>query len=176
LARPRWAEKEKILSFAGHPLIFREEILGVLAVFTRSRLDEHDFKWLRIFADHAAVAIANARAFEEISELKRRLELENDYLREEVRAAGKFGAIVGESPALQKVLRQIELVAASRARRERVRNSSPVPSTSAVSGATVRWSESTAVRSRRSCSRASSSGTSAEHLRARSKTEWGASS
>ena len=113
LARPEWAEREQIVSFAGHPLIFRKEVLGVLAVFTRSQLDEHDFKWLRIFADHAAVAIANARAFEQISELKQKLELENDYLREEVKAACEHCGIIGKSPALQKVLRQIELVAAS---------------------------------------------------------------
>ena len=33
IARPKWAESEGIQSFAGQPLIFRGEILGVLAVF-----------------------------------------------------------------------------------------------------------------------------------------------
>jgi Nif-specific regulatory protein len=111
LARPEWAVREKIISFAGHPLRFRNEILGVLAVFSRSQLDAQDFKWLRIFADSAAVAIANARAFEEIDRLRRQLQMENDYLREEVEAVQGFGDIIGKSPALQKVLRQVELVA-----------------------------------------------------------------
>jgi transcriptional regulator with GAF, ATPase, and Fis domain len=106
-----WAEREGIHSFAAHPLVFRDETLGVLAVFSRASLDEADFDWLRTYADHAAVAIANARAFEEIDQLRRKLEMENVYLREEVKSALDFGAIVGRSPALQKVLRQIELVA-----------------------------------------------------------------
>jgi transcriptional regulator with GAF, ATPase, and Fis domain len=110
-ARPLWAKREAILSFAGHPLIFRDEILGVLAVFSRAHMDEQDFNWLRTYADHAAIAIANARAFEEIDQLRRRLEMENVYLQEEVKAALDFGDIVGQSPVLQKVLRQIELVA-----------------------------------------------------------------
>ncbi len=46
-------------------LIFRGEVLGVLGVFERAKMSPEDFKWLRTFADHAAVAIANARAFEE---------------------------------------------------------------------------------------------------------------
>ena len=111
IAHPEWARRERIHSFAGHPLVFRDEILGVLAVFSRAPLSEEDFAWLRTYADHAAVAIANARAFEEIDQLRRRLEMENVYLREEVKEALAFGDIVGASPALQKVLRQIELVA-----------------------------------------------------------------
>jgi transcriptional regulator with GAF, ATPase, and Fis domain len=113
LPRPEWAKKEKIVSFAGHPLTFRGEVLGVLAVFSRGQLGAQDFKWLRIFADSAAVAIANARAFEEIDRLRQQLEQENDYLRAEVDAAGQFGDIVGQSSALRKVLRQVGLVAQS---------------------------------------------------------------
>ncbi|HEV2915693.1 MAG TPA: sigma 54-interacting transcriptional regulator [Pyrinomonadaceae bacterium] len=111
IAHPEWARREGIRSFAGHPLVFRDEILGVLAVFSRAHLSETDFAWLRAYADHAAVAIANARAFEEIDQLRHKLEMENVYLREEVRAALDFGDLVGQSPVLQKVLRQIELVA-----------------------------------------------------------------
>ena len=64
-----WIQEESIVSFAGHPLVFRGETLGVLAVFSRERLDPSDFKWLCAFADQAAIAIANARAFEEIERL-----------------------------------------------------------------------------------------------------------
>lgn len=38
--------------------------------------------WLRMIADHVA-AIATARAFAEIEASRKRLELENEYLREE---------------------------------------------------------------------------------------------
>jgi transcriptional regulator with GAF, ATPase, and Fis domain len=70
---------------------------------------------LRIFADHAAVAIANSRAFAEIERLREQLRLENDYLREEVRQELSFGDIVGSSPALKKLLDQITLVAPTEA-------------------------------------------------------------
>jgi transcriptional regulator with GAF, ATPase, and Fis domain len=109
LVRPEWANRESIRSFAGHPLIFRNEILGALAVFSRAVIGRHQFSWLRTFADHAAVAIANARAFEEVTTLREQLELENTYLREEV--VTPFREIVGKSPALMKVLKQIEIVA-----------------------------------------------------------------
>ncbi len=111
IADPEWAERESIHSFAGQPLIFRDEILGVLALFSRAPLDEGGFTWLRMFADQAAVAIVNARAFEEIERLRQQLELENVYLREEVEVELSFGEIVGQSAALKKALEQIELVA-----------------------------------------------------------------
>ena len=134
IGRDDWLHREGIRSFVGHPLRFRGEILGVLGVFTRERLGPEKVAWLRLFADQAAVAIANARAFEEIEQLHRRLadqaavaianarafeeieqlhrrlELENEYLREEVKIAQGFGDMVGESSALRKVLDQVGLV------------------------------------------------------------------
>jgi transcriptional regulator with GAF, ATPase, and Fis domain len=110
VADPEWIRTEQIRSFAGHPLIFRGETLGVLAVFCRTPLSDEDFKWLRTFADHAAVAIANAKAFEEIDRLRGQLQAENDYLHEEM-AALESGEIVGRSPGLRKVLEQVALVA-----------------------------------------------------------------
>ncbi|MGH8047805.1 MAG: sigma 54-interacting transcriptional regulator [Chthoniobacterales bacterium] len=111
IADPEWFRSAKIRTFAGQPLVFHGEVLGVLAIFDRAVLGGGDFDWLRVFADHAAVSIANANAFEEIAYLKERLEEENSYLREEVSAVRGAGDLVGESPALRKVLQQIELVA-----------------------------------------------------------------
>ena len=68
VVRPEWAEREEIRSFAGHPLIFQEKLLGVIGLFSRRPLDEQEFTWLGLFANHAAIAIANARAFEEVAE------------------------------------------------------------------------------------------------------------
>ncbi|MDA7977450.1 MAG: sigma 54-interacting transcriptional regulator [Pirellulales bacterium] len=110
-ARGDWLRREGVQSFCGHPLVFREQILGVLAIFSRSFVSDQEFAWLRAFADSAAVAIANARAFQEIEELKAKLELENEYLREEIRTDQAFGGIVGKSLGLNKVLEQVELVA-----------------------------------------------------------------
>jgi formate hydrogenlyase transcriptional activator len=52
-----------------------------------------------------------ARAYQEICHLRGQLELENEYLQEEVLELQTFGDFVGQSPALQNILRQIEMVA-----------------------------------------------------------------
>ncbi|MBI4906588.1 MAG: sigma 54-interacting transcriptional regulator [Acidobacteria bacterium] len=111
IANPAWMAAEGIRTFAAQPLVFRGEVLGVLALFDRGVLNAAAFEWMRVFADYAAVSIANARAFEEIEHLRSRLEEENLYLREEVSEALGGGDFVGESEALQKVLRQVQLVA-----------------------------------------------------------------
>jgi transcriptional regulator with GAF, ATPase, and Fis domain len=108
---PDWAKAEGLLSFAGHAVVFRGEPLGVLAVFRHTDVDDDCFHWLRTMASAAAVALANARAFEDNESLRRQLELERDYLREEVESSGSFGEILGRSPALGRVLHQLELVA-----------------------------------------------------------------
>lgn len=111
IAHPEWTEREGIRGFIGQPLVFNGEILGVLAVFTRTPLSQHCLDWLRMIADLLAASIANARAFDEIQSLRTQLELENAYLKEEVSDAGAFGEIVGKSPALRTIIQQIELVA-----------------------------------------------------------------
>ena len=108
-ARPAWTKSEQIRSFAGQPLVFREETKGVLALFSRERLDREDLEWLRAFADQAAVAIANAQAFDQIEALKDQLQLECDYLREEKRKA--FGEVIGASAALRTPMDHVERVA-----------------------------------------------------------------
>jgi transcriptional regulator with GAF, ATPase, and Fis domain len=113
LVHPDWAQAESIVSFAGQPLAFRGDVLGVVALFSRRRLDVQDLKWLRVFADHAAVAIANARAFEEIERLKERAERERDYLREAVHDALQQGEIVAASAEMRRVLEEVGQVAQS---------------------------------------------------------------
>lgn len=106
-----WAKQEQIEGFIGHPLRFRGGIVGVLAVFLRVHPNQSTLDWLSTFAAHAAVAIGNCRAFQQIDQLRGQLELERDYLREEVVETGDFRDIVGHSPALARVLQQIDLVA-----------------------------------------------------------------
>jgi transcriptional regulator with GAF, ATPase, and Fis domain len=111
LLQREWADIEKIEAFAGQPLCFKGEVLGVVAVFSRNRIERRELGWLRVFADHAAVAIANARAFEEIEALKERLESERDYLRQAVRDALHPGAMVAESPVMQQLMREVRAIA-----------------------------------------------------------------
>ncbi|MDB5384378.1 MAG: Sigma 54 interacting domain protein [Planctomycetaceae bacterium] len=111
VADPEWVRDERIVSFAGHPLMHRGQVLGVLGLFAREQPGAACFEWLRMIADHLAAAIANARALAEIEALKRQLEQENEYLREEVLQRESYGELVGQGPALQAVARQIDLVA-----------------------------------------------------------------
>ena len=52
-----------------------------------------------------------AQANERLAELTARLAREKDYLEEEIRTEGRFDEIIGDSPALADVLRQVEAVA-----------------------------------------------------------------
>jgi transcriptional regulator with GAF, ATPase, and Fis domain len=106
-----WLQAERIRGFVGAPLVFRDEVLGVVGSFSRVLPPEEMRQWGRVFADHIAAAIANARAFEEIQRLKSQLEQQNAYLREEVVVAKAFGDLVGQSAALGQVVSQIDLVA-----------------------------------------------------------------
>lgn len=115
IAYPDWAAKEGIYGFAGQPLIFRGKVLGVLAIFSQFILDDEFLNCLRMIADHAATAIANASAFDAIERLKQKLEAENAYLRQELFDVASVGGIVGKSYHLQRVLNQVEMVAPTNA-------------------------------------------------------------
>ena len=91
---------------------FRDEMLGVLGVPPGS-IAEEEFGWLLMFANQAASAIANARAFSELDRLRQQLESHNAYLKEEVDNVLNFGSIVGRSSALRHVLQQVDDVAAT---------------------------------------------------------------
>ncbi len=110
LTEPEWARAEHIHSFAGQPLICRDEMLGVLSVFTRDKLEQGGLGMLRMVADHLAYAIANARAFETINRLKQQIELENAYLREEINEAQSFRGIIGQSAGIEQIRRLIRMV------------------------------------------------------------------
>jgi transcriptional regulator with GAF, ATPase, and Fis domain len=111
LSRRDWATAEDIHGIDAQPIRYKDEVLGVLALFTRIPIPEQGPAWLRIFADHIAVAFVNARAFEENDRLRSRLELETAYLREEVREAKALGDIIGQSANLRQLQRQIHMVA-----------------------------------------------------------------
>ena len=110
LPNKQWMRDNGLRSFAGYPLKFRWELLGVIAMFGRRPLSEEEFERLAIFANQAAIAIKNAQLFTEVAQLTNRLEAENLYLREEIKLNHNFEEIVGESPIITSVLRLIEQV------------------------------------------------------------------
>jgi formate hydrogenlyase transcriptional activator len=111
IADHAWVKREGIVGFAGQPLVHRGDVLGVLAFFTRVRMDQDTISMLRMVADHLASALVNAWSFEEIERLKKQIEMENAYLRKEVDTASPAGVLIGVSPAMQHLRRRIELVA-----------------------------------------------------------------
>ena len=70
------------------------------------RLPQDDLAFLGQIARQVAIAIENARAFGEVSELKNKLALEKLYLEDEIRSELKFEEIVGKSEALRRVLQR----------------------------------------------------------------------
>jgi transcriptional regulator with GAF, ATPase, and Fis domain len=110
-----WLESERVRGFHLTPIMYKGEVLGVLTGFTRLLMPAEIRPWGRIFADHVGVAVANARAFEEIQRLKAQVELQNAYLQEEVVEAKAFGDLVGQSFALRQINSQIDLVAPTEA-------------------------------------------------------------
>lgn len=75
--------------------------------------DEREYAvgFIRDITSRKKIEGEQASAFEEINRLRKQLELENEYLHEEVRELQAFGNIIGNSLALQHILRQIEMVA-----------------------------------------------------------------
>jgi formate hydrogenlyase transcriptional activator len=103
----RWAHDNQLVSFAGYPLVFRSELVGVLGMFSRRRLDAEHFQSFEVFATQAATAIKTARLFTEVEQLKDRLLVENRYLQDEARVDAELGEIIGVSAAIQRVLQDV---------------------------------------------------------------------
>jgi formate hydrogenlyase transcriptional activator len=95
------------------PLTTARRRLGALVFACKQAgvYDTADVDFLRRVADQVAVAVENALAFDEIEALKDKLHQEKVYLEEEVRNAHNFDDIIGESAALRRVLKQVEVVA-----------------------------------------------------------------
>src|SRR5262245_41396894 len=95
------------------PLLLHERVLGALDIGRRREdmFKPEDVELLSEVAKQIAIAVENAQAYREITELKDRLAKENLYLEEEVRTEHNFAEIVGESAALRRVLKEVEVVA-----------------------------------------------------------------
>src|SRR5262249_32991785 len=59
LASPEWARRENIRALCGQPPIHSRLVIGVLAVFFRTRLVAGILMWLRLIADRIAAVIAD---------------------------------------------------------------------------------------------------------------------
>ena len=111
LPNKQWMKDNGLQSFAGYPLVFRGDVLGVIAMFGRRPLADDECERLATFAHQAATAITNAQLFAEVEQLTNRLQAENVYLLEEIKLEHHFDEIIGESQAMKAVLKKVEQVA-----------------------------------------------------------------
>ena len=105
--------QEGIRAALSVPMAMKGRFLGTLNVGHREpgRYGESDASSLTAIAEQVALALENLLAYEQIAALKARLEEENLYLQEEVRSEAAFGDVVGESPAMLRVLANVRKVA-----------------------------------------------------------------
>lgn len=104
---------EGIKSGCGFPLIAHGRLLGTLALasMTEETFPDSDIELLSHVADQIAIAVENALQFRELEELKNKLTAEKLYLEEEIKTEHNFAEIIGQSPALKHVLKEVETVA-----------------------------------------------------------------
>ena len=104
-------EESGVVAAGARPLEFRGELLGVIGMISQRPFDPHEFELLGIFAEQAAMAIKSAHVFQELERYKARLQVENAYLKEEIRTERGFEEIIGHSSALRAVLKKVRQVA-----------------------------------------------------------------
>src|ERR1700752_1993616 len=109
------AAAEGLKAACNIPLVNRGRALGILSILrtTETPFTPEDVDFLSRASGPIAIAVENALAYQEISELKDKLAQEKLYLEEEFRSEMGFEQIIGNSPALKHVLEMVETVAPS---------------------------------------------------------------
>jgi formate hydrogenlyase transcriptional activator len=104
---------EGIESICLLPLCRRNRVLGVLflARLRKNAFTPPEIEFLSQIAGQVAIAIDNAFAYCQITELRDQLTQEKLYLEDELRSEMNFEEIIGNSSILRKVLCQVEAVA-----------------------------------------------------------------
>jgi formate hydrogenlyase transcriptional activator len=95
------------------PLIARDRAIGTLDLgrMTDDAWTPGDVEFLAQVASQIAMTVENSLAFRELAEIKERLATEKLYLEDEIRLDQNIGNMVGEGPAFQGVLKNIQTVA-----------------------------------------------------------------
>jgi len=109
------AAAEGLKAACNIPLVNRGRALGIMSILrtTETPLTPDDVDFLSRASGPIAIAVENALAYREISELRDKLAQEKLYLEEEFRSEMGFEQIIGGSTALKHVLQQVETVAPS---------------------------------------------------------------
>jgi len=109
----RHAVENGVRSGCAVPLITHDRTVGALSVVSsrENAFGEADAWLLSQCAKQIAIAVENVLAYQEIATLKDRLNKEKLYLEDEIRSELNFAEIIGESPAIKQVLKQVGIVA-----------------------------------------------------------------
>src|SRR5246127_4481667 len=109
------AAAEGLKAACNIPLVNRGRALGILSIVrtTETPFTPEDVDFLSRASGPIAIAVENALAYREISELKDKLAQEKVYLEEEFRTEMGFEQIIGNSSGLKHVLQLVETVAPS---------------------------------------------------------------
>jgi formate hydrogenlyase transcriptional activator len=104
---------EGVKSFCCVPLLSHDRALGAFNVgsVVPDAFSRLDVELLAQVAQQLAIAVENGLAYQQIAELKEKLNTEKLYLEDEIRTERNFEEIIGHSPALREVLSQVEIVA-----------------------------------------------------------------
>jgi len=107
------ALKAGLRSGMGVPLIAKGKTIGTLNMTSKvvGQYSGEDGAFLFEVAKQISLALQNMTAYEEITQLKARLEQENVYLQEEIKTEHNFEEIVGQGAAMRKVLKAVETAA-----------------------------------------------------------------
>jgi Nif-specific regulatory protein len=109
-----------IKSYVSMPIRAEGKAVGTINInsLQKHAFDDEELWLLEILSAHLETAIHNAQqaealrnALAEVEQLKNRLQAENVYLQEEITTAHHCGEIIGQSRALQEVLRRVAQVA-----------------------------------------------------------------
>jgi|GEM_PF-916863 len=99
---PEFLRKYGLVSSLRVPLVVKDDVLGVLAFFTK---EEHQFtdeevEFLTTLASQAAIAINNAQLYEKIDLSRKELELTNQYLEKSLKElSGLYTALTPLTPS-----------------------------------------------------------------------------
>jgi formate hydrogenlyase transcriptional activator len=109
-----------VKSYVSMPISAEGKTVGAINInsLQKQAFDGDELRLLEILSAHLETAINNAqhaealrRVLAEVERLKNRLQAENVYLQEEITTTHHCGEIIGESRALQEVLRRVAQVA-----------------------------------------------------------------
>ncbi len=106
-------ESEGVKAICLLPLISRDHVRGILQLNRRTPnpFTDEEVEFLGPIASQVAIAVGNALEHRRIRDAQKRLSEESLYLRDEIRLEHDFEEIIGGSPGLRAVLKEVETVA-----------------------------------------------------------------